>query len=188
MSHAIITDFENFKSSLKLLSSYGNKFFELVDMDGKVRTRFNQILTTGRVSSSKPNMQQIPVLEEVGNRYRNCFIPSEPGWVLVDSDYTAQELCVIADMSQDPVWLKALADGKDLHSVCAHMMYGKKWEDATEPGCAYFQKDARGSPQQQKCSCKKHKTMRYDTKALDFGLAYGMSQFKLKEKSCFILT
>jgi DNA polymerase I len=124
-------------------------------------------------------MQQIPAYDEVGNRYRNCFMPTVPGWVFVDSDYSSQELVIIAYISQDPVWLDALAKGKDLHSVCAHMMYGKKWENATEAGCEYFAKNSDEELKQKKCSCKKHKVMRYDTKTIDFGLAYGMSKFKL---------
>jgi DNA polymerase I-like protein with 3'-5' exonuclease and polymerase domains len=181
MSHPIIADFEKYKSSLKLLNAYGLKFLDYVDMDGKVRTTFNQVLNTGRVSSKQPNMQQIPLLDEDGPdpyRYRNAFIPSDPDNVFVDSDYSSQELVTIAEISRDPVWLDALARGKDLHSVCAHMMYGKKWEEGTEPGCKYFEL-VGGEPRQKKCSCKKHKTMRYDTKTIDFGLAYGMSQFKL---------
>jgi len=180
--HPIVADFEKYKSSLKLLNAYGLKFFEHVDMDGMVRTRFNQVLNTGRVSSSQPNMQQIPLLDEDGPdpyRYRNAFVPAEPGYVFVDSDYSSQELVTIAEISRDPVWLEALAKGQDLHSVCAHMMYKKRWEDATEPGCKYFARDEKGEILKKKCKCTKHKTMRYDTKCVDFGLAYGMSQFKL---------
>jgi DNA polymerase-1 len=118
------------------------------------------------------NMQNIPAKESVGNRYRNCFIAPE-GWSFVDSDYSSQELCVIAFLSKDPVWIKALERGEDLHSVCAELVYGKKWKDGAEPDCAYYHKS------KQKCKCKKHKTMRTGVKTINFGLAYGMSAFKL---------
>lgn len=180
--HPIVADFEKYKSSLKLLSSYGLKFFDHIDMDGMIRTSVNQVLTTGRISMSNPNMQQIPLLDEDGPdpyRYRNAFIPSEPGNVFVDSDYSSQELVTIAEISQDPVWLEALAKGQDLHSVCAHMMYKDRWVKATEEGCKYFAKGPNGEMLKKKCKCTGHKTMRYDTKTVDFGLAYGMSQFKL---------
>ena len=91
----------------------------------KVHTNFSQILDTGRVSSSKPNMQQIPS----DNTFRNCFV-TEPGWVFVSSDYSSQELNVIAYGSQDPVWLDALERGLDLHGVCADLVFEDKWRHA----------------------------------------------------------
>lgn len=170
--HPIVHDFEQYKNSLKLVSAYGQKFLdEHVDLDGRIRTRFNQILTTGRVSSSSPNMQQIPANDDVGNRYRNAFIP-EPGWVFVDSDYSSQELVIIATVSQDPVWLRALAEGKDLHSIGAALIFGDKWSKVAEPGCRFVESE-------QKCSCKGHKSLRASVKELNFGLAYGMSKYKL---------
>lgn len=160
-----------FRQVLKLKSSFGEKFLDHVDDDGKVRTRINQILETGRISSSSPNMQQIPAYEAVGTKYRNCFVADE-GEVYVDSDYSSQELVIIAEIAQDPVWLEALRKGHDLHSVTAHLVYKKKWDDATEEGCDYV-------ANKQKCKCKGHKRLRNGIKAINFGLAYGMSHFKL---------
>lgn len=108
-------------------------------------------------------MQQIPANDDVGNKYRNCFVPDSPAWVFVDSDYSSQELCVIASLSGDPVWLKALELGQDLHSVCAELVYGKEWKDAADADCAYY----HGG--KQKCKCKKHKSLRTAVKTINFG-------------------
>ena len=113
----------NIKNEQKLANAYGTKFFNYVNCDGKVHTNFSQILDTGRVSSSKPNMQQIPS----DNTFRNCSLPRKPGWVFVSSDYSSQELNVIAYGSQDPVWLDALEKGMDLHGVCADLVFEDKW-------------------------------------------------------------
>lgn len=178
-THPSIRDLEEYRDNLRLISSYGEKFIEKqVEPDGRVRTSFNQVLTTGRVSSYKPNMQNIPAKESVGNRYRNCFICA-PTWCYVSSDYVSQELIIIAYLSNDPVWKAALARKEDLHSVAAEIVFGKKWKDATEEGCAYYKLGADGQPAHKKCNCKKHKYMRSGTKTVDFGLAYGMSYFKL---------
>ena len=153
--HKLIDEYIRYKERTKLANAYGTKFFNYVNSDGKVHTNFSQILDTGRVSSSKPNMQQIPS----DNTFRNCFV-TEPGWVFVSSDYSSQELNVIAYGSQDPVWLDALEKGMDLHGVCADLVFEDKWRDA----------DADGK-----------KKLRTQIKAINFGLAYGMGPFKLAD-------
>ena len=170
-SHPIINDLEKYKESLKLITTYGEKFLKYLEPDGKVRPRFRQILTTGRISVSDPPMQQIPANDDVGNKYRNGFIPPD-GWSFVSSDYISQELIVITYLSKDPVWRAALSKGQDLHSIAAELVFGKKWKDAAEPGCEYYKS-------KQKCKCKGHKHMRTGCKTINFGLAYGMSEFKL---------
>jgi DNA polymerase I-like protein with 3'-5' exonuclease and polymerase domains len=163
---------KEYKDSLKLLTTYGEQFIvKHMQSDGKVRTTFNLVVSTGRLSSRGPNMQNIPAKESVGTRYRNAFV-AEEGWVYVDSDYASQELVVIAFISGDPVWTKALKEGKDLHSVCAELVFKDKWKRAAEPDCAYYKT-------QQKCKCKGHKRLRDSVKTINFGLAYGMSKFKL---------
>lgn len=170
--HPLIKDYREYINTQKLVTSYGEAFIEkYVNSDGKVRTRFNQILNTGRVSSSGPNMQQIPAKEAVGNRYRNCFVPPKD-WKFVSSDYNSQELVVIATISQDPVWMEALRNGEDLHSICADMVFEQKWADGAEDNCNYLLT-------KQKCRCKKHKQMRTIVKTINFGLAYGMAANKL---------
>ncbi len=153
--HKLIDEYIRYKERTKLANAYGTKFFNYVNSDGKVHTNFSQILDTGRVSSSKPNMQQIPS----DNTFRNCFI-TEPGWVFVSSDYSSQELNVIAYGSQDPVWLDALEKGLDLHGVCADLVFEDKWRDA---------------------DADEKKKLRTQIKAINFGLAYGMGPFKLAD-------
>ena len=114
-------------------------------------------------------MQQIPA----NNDFRNCFIAPE-GWSFVSSDYTSQELNVIAFGSKDPVWIQALEDGQDLHSVCAELVYKEKWSKAAEDNCAYLGGRV-------KCECPQHQTLRNNVKAINFGLAYGMGPFKLAD-------
>ena len=166
----IIKRYIQYKEQAKLSAAYGEQFFKYLNKsDNKVHTNFSQILDTGRVSSSKPNMQQIPG----NNIYRNCFLAPED-WVFVSSDYSSQELNVIAYGSQDPVWLKALEEGQDLHSVCAELVYGDQWTNAAEDNCNYLK--AKG-----KCNCPQHKTLRTNVKTVNFGLAYGMGPKKLSE-------
>lgn len=183
ITHPIKKAYQNYKWTYSLITKMGEAWLEkYVSPDGKVRTNFNEIVSTGRVSSSNPNIQNITVDDRVGARYRNAFI-CEPGWSMVSSDYISQEVVIIAYMSQDPVWLEAIRKDQDLHSICAALLYGKKWKDATEEGCNYYKMqvniDGILEEGHQRCSCKKHKTMRYDIKAINFGLAYGMSKFKL---------
>ncbi len=165
-----IKTYIKYKEQAKLATSYGEKFLENVDSDGRIRTSFKQILNTGRVASGKPNMQQIPA----DNEYRNCFVSGYDDWVFVSGDYSSQELCIIATGSKDPVWIKALEDGEDLHSVCADLVYGKEWQNAAESDCAYMKSKA-------KCNCSKHKKLRTNVKSINFGLAYGMGPHKLAD-------
>ena len=153
--HPLIDEYIRYKERTKLANAYGTKFFNYVNCDGKVHTNFSQILDTGRVSSSRPNMQQIPS----DNTFRNCFTAPE-GWVFVSSDYSSQELNVIAYGSQDPVWLDALQRGLDLHGVCADLVFEDKWRNAEED---------------------EKKSLRTQIKAINFGLAYGMGPFKLAD-------
>lgn len=153
--HKLIDEYILYKERTKLASAYGTKFFNYINCDGRVHTNFSQILDTGRVSSSKPNMQQIPS----DNTFRNCFV-APSGWVFVSSDYASQELNVIAYGSRDPVWLEALRKGADLHGVCADLVFEQRWRDAGD--------DLR-------------KTLRTTIKTINFGLAYGMGPFKLAD-------
>ena len=165
----LIDKYVKYKEKMKIATSYGTAFFKFVSSDNRIHTSFHQILDTGRVSSSKPNMQQIPA----SNDFRNCFT-APTDWCFVSSDYSSQELNVIAFGSKDPVWIKCLEEGQDLHSVCADLVYGKEWQDAAEPDCAYMQSKA-------KCNCPKHKKLRTNVKTINFGLAYGMGPNKLAD-------
>ncbi|MDC6350733.1 DNA polymerase [Zeaxanthinibacter sp. PT1] len=173
----LIRAFMKYKKLKKLYDSYGPSMLDKLKSDGKIHTHFSQVLTTGRVSNSKPNMQQIPA----DNSFRNCFVCSDPDWVFVSSDYSSQELCVIATLAKDPVWIAALEQGKDLHSVCAALVFGKKWENAAEPDCAFYKLGEDGGYENKKCECPGHKTLRSGVKSINFGLAYGMSEYALSD-------
>ena len=165
--HPIINQYIKYKEAMKLCTSYGHKFFDNLLSDNKIHTNFHQILDTGRVSSSKPNMQQIPA----DNRFRNCFT-APSGWSFVSADYSSQELNVIAFGSNDPVWIEALKNGQDLHSTCAELVYGEQWLTSGEDDCAYLKR-------KEKCNCPSHKKLRTNVKTINFGLAYGMGPNKL---------
>jgi len=167
--YPLIDKYVKYKEAMKLCTSYGDAFFKNLAGDNKIHTNFHQILDTGRVSSSKPNMQQIPA----DNIYRNCFIAPD-GWSFVSSDYSSQELNVIAYGSKDPVWIEALKNNQDLHSTCAELVYGEEWLTSGEDDCAYFKNKA-------KCSCPSHKKLRTNVKTINFGLAYGMGPSKLSD-------
>ena len=177
-THTFFKAYQNYANSNALLTKYGAPFIDKhVDSDGRVRTSFDTIKSTGRVSSSSPNIQQIPgskLPKERASDYRNCFWAGREGWSIVSSDYASQELCVIATFSQDPVFLEALRTGKDLHSVCAHVIHGQKWIDIAEPGCKFIELDENGEMRKAKCDCKSHGKLRQETKCLNFGLAYGL--------------
>lgn len=175
-THPIFLALEEYKDTLKLLSSYGEAFIEKwVEPDGKVRTNYNQVVSTGRSSSLKPNLQNIPSKEHLENRYRHPFIPPAES-SFVGSDFKGQELACIAHIANDEVWFQAILHDQDLHSVTAAMVFGSKWAEAEESNCLF-------ATSKQKCKCKKHKTMRAAIKTINFGLCYGMSEYKLKEKS-----
>jgi len=165
----LIDKYVKYKEAMKLCTSYGDAFFKNLKGDNKIHTSFHQILDTGRVSSSKPNMQQIPA----DNVYRNCFVAPD-GWSFVSADYSSQELNVIAFGSKDPVWLKALEEGQDLHSTCAELVYGEEWLTSGEHDCMYMSK-------KEKCNCPSHKKLRTNVKTINFGLAYGMGPNKLSD-------
>ena len=166
---SIIDEYIKYKEAMKLYTSYGQTFLKNLSNDEKIHTNFHQILDTGRVSSSKPNMQQIPA----DNKFRNCFIAPQ-GWKFVSADYSSQELNVIAFGSKDPVWIEALKKGEDLHSTCAELVYGDEWINSAKDNCTYFKNKT-------KCNCPEHKKLRTNVKTINFGLAYGMGPNKLAD-------
>tara|TARA_B100001094_G_C18166766_1_gene792600 strand:+ start:488 stop:2353 length:1866 start_codon:yes stop_codon:yes gene_type:complete len=153
----LVTKYLQYKEKQKISSTYGKSFTKYIMKDGKVRTSFWQVLNTGRVSSGskedrKPNMQNIPAR----NEFRNCFTARD-GYSIVSVDYSGQELAIIAYGSQDPVWIKCRKNNEDLHSVCAELVFGDKWRTGDK------------------------KALRTMIKTINFGLAYGMSKFKLSD-------
>ncbi len=92
---------------------------------------------------------------------------------LVTVDMSGCELRIIAELSEDPAWIKAFSLGHDVHSVSTEILEPEKWKAGTEAGCLYFELDAEGNPKRLKCNCKAHKKLRANTKAINFLLCYG---------------
>jgi DNA polymerase-1 len=139
----------------KLKSTYTEKLPKLVNPEtGRVHTSYHQAVTaTGRLSSSDPNLQNIPIRNEAGRRIRQAFI-ADAGHVILAADYSQIELRIMAHLSQDAGLLKAFAEGKDVHSATASEVFGVPLEEVTSD-------------------------MRRKAKAVNFGLIYGMSAFGL---------
>ena len=192
----IITHYLGWNEVEYQLKNFGKNFYDKhVEIDGKHRTRFQQILKTGRLSSVKPNLLNIP---RKHSAYRAALIPDE-GFELIDADYDGQELVIVAYLAGETSWLEYLRLGYDLHSKNSELIFGQEWIDATESGCMYYRpndpSDPNSTPEYKKCSCKGHEELRDSSKAVSFGSIYGISYFKLafnlkisEERAKFILT
>ncbi len=146
-----------YREYAKLKSTYVDALQEQINPEtGRVHTSYNQTgSVTGRIASSDPNLQNIPIRTELGRQVRNAFIPT-PGWVLIAVDYSQIELRVVAHMAQDEAMLKTFREGKDIHTATAAAIYGIPLEEV--------------SAQQ-----------RRKAKAINFGLIYGMSAYGLTQ-------
>ena len=143
-----------YREQTKLKSTYVDSLPRQVAADGRVHTRFNQaVAATGRLSSSDPNLQNIPVRTEMGREVRRAFV-ADPGQVLLAVDYSQIELRVLAHMSQDPALEAAFAAGEDIHRATAALVFGIAPELV--------------GPDQRRAA-----------KTINFGLIYGMSAFAL---------
>ncbi|HUY97845.1 MAG TPA: DNA polymerase I [Verrucomicrobiae bacterium] len=154
--HPIVARVLEWRQLTKLQNTYVDQLPELVDpVDGRVHTSFNQaVAATGRLSSSDPNLQNIPVRTEAGRRIRAAFLPAEPGWQLLSADYSQVELRVLAHLSQDPGLLAAFARGADVHAETAASVFGVSPDAVT--------------PEQRRMA-----------KVVNFGILYGLSTFGL---------
>ncbi len=143
-----------YREQSKLKSTYVDALPRQVEPDGRIHTRFHQTVTaTGRLSSSDPNLQNIPVRTELGREVRRAFV-AEPGWLLVAADYSQIELRVLAHMSRDEALLEAFRTGEDIHRATAAAVLGK---ESGEVGPAE----------------------RRAAKTVNFGLIYGMGAYSL---------
>jgi DNA polymerase-1 len=155
----------------KYITTYGYSWLETergatVSPDGRVHTDFAQIVSTGRYSSSFPNMQNVPK----DTPHRSNFIP-EKGNVFVSGDFSGQEIAIMAYGSQEPTWLEAIRSGKDIHSIMAKQFFPTDWAQGTEKKCTF----------PAKCECKAHKATRNSAKVFNFGLPYGKGSKTLSE-------
>ncbi len=143
-----------FREQSKLKSTYVDALPRQVGPDGRIHTRFHQTVTaTGRLSSSDPNLQNIPVRTDLGREVRRAFV-AEPGWLLVAADYSQIELRVLAHMSRDEALLDAFRAGEDIHRATAAAVLGKEAREV--------------SPAERRAA-----------KTVNFGLIYGMGAFSL---------
>jgi DNA polymerase-1 len=157
-SHELPKALLEFRQLAKLKSTYVDSIPDLINpKTGKIHTSFNQTVTaTGRLSSSEPNLQNIPVRTEEGRRIRKAFIPSAKGNVLLSADYSQIELRILAHLSGDKHLVKAFKEGLDIHAFTAGLVFGVEEKDVT-PG------------------------MRSMAKTVNFGIIYGMSPYGLSQ-------
>ncbi len=154
--HPIIPAIMDYRMLTKLKSTYADGLMKVLGDDDRVHTTFQNLVTaTGRLSSSDPNLQNIPVRTELGAEIRKMFVP-KPGCVLVDADYSQIELRVLAHIADDQRMQKAFIDGLDVHTVTASQVFGVEPEQVTP-------------------------LQRRHAKAVNFGIVYGISEFSLAE-------
>ena len=157
--HPIVNEILEFRTVKKLLSSYIEPFPGFVNpVTGKVHTTFNQALTaTGRLSSSKPNLQNIPVRTERGREIRKAFVPSSPEGLILSADYSQIELRIMAHLSHDIHLTEAFKQGLDVHSITAAKIFGISPDEVV--------------PEQRRIA-----------KTANFGIMYGISAFGLAQR------
>ena len=156
--HPIINKLIRYRKISKLYSTYVKAFQNLMDSNNdKIYTLFNQTLTsTGRLSSSEPNLQNIPVRTDEGKNLRKVFIPSNENGYIVSADYSQIELRLLAAFSGDPTLIESFRQGNDIHATTASQVFGVKLSDVTSQ-------------------------MRRDAKAINFGIVYGISDYGLSQ-------
>ena len=155
--HPIIPLILEYRTLTKLNGTYIEGMLPLIGEDDKIHAHFNQtVTTTGRISCTEPNLQNIPIRQEFGRQLRKAFVPSE-GNILVGADYSQIELRVLAHMSEDPALIEAFNNGEDIHRSTAANVLGLKPEDVT------IEERSRA-------------------KAVNFGVIYGMSAFGLSSE------
>ena len=154
--HPIIPAIMDYRMLSKLNSTYAEGLAKVIQPDGRIRTTFQNLVTaTGRLSSTEPNLQNIPVRTDLGAEIRKMFIPKE-GYVLVDADYSQIELRVLAHIAQDEAMQQAFISGVDIHTATASQVFDVPVEQVTP-------------------------LQRRNAKAVNFGIVYGISEFSLAE-------
>jgi len=154
--HPIIEDIVNYRQLTKLKSTYADGLLKEIRDDGRIHTRFHMTVTaTGRLSSTEPNLQNIPVRTQLGEEFRKMFI-APAGQLLVDADYSQIELRLLAHISDDKTMLDYFAEGMDIHRATAAQVFGVEPEEVTS-------------------------VQRSRAKAVNFGIVYGISDFSLAQ-------
>ena len=154
--HKIVADILEYRGLAKLKSTYADGLLAYIEDDGRIHTSFNQTITaTGRISSTEPNLQNIPMRTELGRLIRKVFVPKE-GYVFADADYSQVELRILAHMSGDKGLIDAYNEGMDIHSITASKVFHVPFEEVTP-------------------------LQRRNAKAVNFGIVYGISSFGLSQ-------
>ncbi len=155
-AHPIVGEVLEYRQYAKLKSTYVDGLLKVISPDGRVRTSFQMTVTaTGRLSSTEPNLQNIPTRTELGSELRRMFVAG-PGQILVDADYSQIELRLLAHISGDQAMVDAFRSGEDFHTVTAAHVFAVPVEDVTP-------------------------AMRRAAKAVNFGIVYGISPFSLSQ-------
>lgn len=156
LDHPIVRDVLEYRQYMKLRSTYVDGLLKAVGPDERIHTNFQMTVTaTGRLSSTEPNLQNIPTRTELGSELRRMFVPA-PGCVLVDADYSQIELRLLAHISGDESMQEAFRSGEDFHAVTASHVFGVPLNEVTS-------------------------SMRRAAKAVNFGIVYGISAFSLSQ-------
>lgn len=154
--HPIVSKILEYRQYAKLKSTYADGLAAYIGPDGRIHGKFNQTITaTGRISSTEPNLQNIPVRTELGRMIRKVFVPEE-GYVFVDADYSQIELRVLAHCSGDTHLIEAYREARDIHRITASQVFHVPFADVTDQ-------------------------QRRNAKAVNFGIVYGISSFGLSQ-------
>ena len=154
--YPVVSKILEYRQYSKLKSTYADGLANYICGDGRIRSKFNQTITaTGRLSSTEPNLQNIPIRMELGRLIRKVFVPEE-GYVFVDADYSQIELRVLAHCSGDSHLIEAYREAEDIHRITASQVFHVPFEEVTEQ-------------------------QRRNAKAVNFGIVYGISSFGLSQ-------
>ncbi len=154
--YPIVSDILEYRGLAKLKSTYAEGLFACIADDGRIHSTFNQTITaTGRISSTEPNLQNIPMRMELGRRIRKVFVPRE-GYLFMDADYSQIELRILAHMSDDKQLIEAYQMEEDIHRITASKVFHTPFEEVTD-------------------------LQRRNAKAVNFGIVYGISSFGLSQ-------
>lgn len=154
VDYPVVSNILEYRTLAKLKSTYAEGLAQYIGDDERIHSTFNQMITaTGRISSTEPNLQNIPIRMELGRLIRKVFIPKE-GYVFVDADYSQIELRLLAHMSGDKTLIDAYNEDSDIHRITASKVFKVPFEEVTQ-------------------------TQRSNAKAVNFGIVYGISSFGL---------
>ena len=154
--YPIVSDILEYRGLTKLKSTYADGLANYIGADERIHTNFNQTITaTGRISSTEPNLQNIPMRMELGRRIRKVFVPKS-GYLFMDADYSQIELRVLAHMSGDEKLIEAYRMEEDIHRITASQVFHTPFEEVTD-------------------------LQRRNAKAVNFGIVYGISSFGLSQ-------